>query len=330
MTWLVLRRLRGPILAALVLLAISSTGYVVIAGYDWFDGIYMTVITFGTIGYGEVHPLATAGRAWTIVMIGAGFAEFVYASATLTSLLVSGDIAQGIRARRSAHMCEQLHDHVIVVGFGRVGRAVIESVTRAGRSCAVVDQTRAREGEAAAMGAVLVAGDGRDVEVLQAAHIERAVALVTVLDDPSNLVVVVTARSLRPDLRIVARSNDQAWNARLLRAGAAQVVPVYESVGASLAASAVTDTEVGVQDLPGLGVRTEEIVVPPDSPAIGCSLAELMVLDSDVLLLGVRRETGALTRWHELDGPIAAGDVLVALGPAASLTGLAARLMPAP
>jgi len=325
-TRLVLRQLRRPIVAALVLLVISSAGYVVIEDYSWFDGVYMTVITFGTIGYGEVRPLGVAGRTWTMLMIVAGLAEFVYASATLTSLLLSGDVADRLRARRSLRMVEELEHHVIVVGFGRVGRAVTESVTSAGRQCAVIDLGRERQSDVEALGAVLVVGDARDVEVLDAARIERAVALVSVLDDPSNLVVVVTARSIRPDLRIVARTNDPAWNERLLRAGAAQVVPVYQSVGASLAASAVTESVVVVQDLPAVGMRTEEILVPTGSPAIGSSLPELMALDPDVLLLGVRREAGALTRWHELRGVIAAGDVLVALGSPASLAELAVRI----
>ena len=321
MLGLVLRRLRGPIVTAVVLVAISTAGYVIVAHYPWFDALYMTVITFGTIGYGEVQPLDHGGRLWTILMIVAGFAELVYSSATLTSLFLSGDIAELVRSRKVARMKDELHDHVIVVGYGRVGRAVTEAVRRTGRQCAVIDVRIERRSDAAELGAV---------EVLTDARIEAAAALVSVLDDPSNLVVVVTARSLQPELRIVARSNDQAWNARLLRAGAAQVVPVYESVGASLAASAVTDSVVAVQDLPAVGVRTEELVVPAASPAVGATLAELMATDPEVLLLGVRRDAGGLTRWHELDGPVAAGDVLVALGPPAALASLAERLAPTP
>lgn len=330
MLGLVLRRLRGPIVTAVVLVAISTAGYVIVAHYPWFDALYMTVITFGTIGYGEVQPLDHGGRLWTILMIVAGFAELVYSSATLTSLFLSGDIAELVRSRKVARMKDELHDHVIVVGYGRVGRAVTEAVRRTGRQCAVIDVRIERRSDAAELGAVFIEGDGREVEVLTDARIEAAAALVSVLDDPSNLVVVVTARSLQPELRIVARSNDQAWNARLLRAGAAQVVPVYESVGASLAASAVTDSVVAVQDLPAVGVRTEELVVPAASPAVGATLAELMATDPEVLLLGVRRDAGGLTRWHELDGPVAAGDVLVALGPPAALASLAERLAPSP
>lgn len=330
MARLVLQRLRGPILSGLVLVVVSTAGYVVFASYSWFDGLYMTAITLGTIGYGEVQPLDHAGRLWTMSVILAGFAELVYSSATLTSLFVSGDIAALVRSRKVERMKSTLHGHVVVVGFGRVGRAVTESVRRSGRGCAVIDLRAERRADAAELGAVFVEGDGREVEVLTAARIEEADALVSVLDDPSNLVVVVTARSLRPDLRIVARSNDQAWNSRLLRAGAAQVVPVYESVGASLAASAVTESVVAVQDLPGVGMRTEELVVPVGSPAIGNTLAELMAAEPEVLLLGVRQEAGGLTRWHELRGPLAAGDVLVALGPPGSLTSLAVRLAPVP
>lgn len=322
---LVVTRLRWPILSAAGLIGIAAAGYVVVADYSWMDALYMTIITLATVGYGEVQPLTAAGRWWTIVTIIAGFAVFVNATAQLTALLLSGEITDALEERRRSKMRDRLERHVIVVGYGRVGRATANSIREAGLACAVVEEDDSRADDIIRAGAVFVQGDGRDIETLQAAGIDHAVALSTALDDPDNLVVIVTARTLRPDLRIVTRVNDIHWSERLRRAGASQLVPVYESAGASIAATALSPEVLAVQELTGLGMRTEEILVPAGSPLAGCDLASVMERDPDLVLIGVRRDD-SLTRWHEVQGTLREGDVVVAMGSSTSLAVLAASM----
>lgn len=322
---IVIVRLRWAIAAAVALVAVATLGYVALEDYGWMDALYMTIITLATVGYGEVHPLDHLGRWFTIAVIVAGFAVFVNTTAQLTSLLLSGEISGAIRARRRDKMRNRLEGHVIVVGYGRVGRATVASVREAGLQCAVVEEDLSRADDITRTGAVFVEGDGRDNETLEAAGIDRAIALSTALDDPDNLVVTLTARTLRPDLRIVSRVNDMHWCERLRRAGASQLVPVYESAGASIAATALSPEVLAVQELTGLGMRTEEILVPTGSPLAGRDLASLMANDDQLVLIGVRRDSG-LTRWHEFEGALAEGDVLVAMGPTSSLATLAAAM----
>lgn len=300
---LVVTRLRWALVSAAALVTIAACGYMVIDDYGFEDALYMTVITLATVGYGEVQPLSSAGRWWTITVIIAGFAVFVNSTAQLTALLVSGEIRQALVERRRGKMRNRLERHVIVVGYGRVGRATVNSIREAGLACAVVEEDTTRADDITRAGAVFVKGDGRDIESLTAAGIDHAVALSTALDDPDNLVVIVTARTLRPDLRIVSRVNDIHWSERLLRAGASQLVPVYESAGASIAATAMSPDVLAVQELTGLGMRTEEILVPAGSPLAGCDLASVMSRDPDLVLIGVRRDDG-LTRWHEIEGTL--------------------------
>lgn len=322
---LVVTRLRWALLSAACLIAIAAAGYVVVADYSWMDALYMTVITLATVGYGEVQPLTAAGRWWTIVTIVAGFAVFVNATAQLTALLLSGEISDALEERRRSKMRDRLERHVIVVGYGRVGRATANSIREAGLACAVVEEDTSRADDIIRAGAVFVQGDGRDIETLQTAGIDHAIALSTALDDPDNLVVIVTARTLRPDLRIVTRVNDIHWSERLRRAGASQLVPVYESAGASIAATALSPEVLAVQELTGLGMRTEEILVPAGSPLAGCDLASVMERDPDLVLIGVRRDD-SLTRWHEVQGTLREGDVVVAMGSSTSLAELAASM----
>lgn len=317
--------LRRAIAIAVALIVVATVGYRLLEDYDWLDAFYMTIITLATVGYGEVEPLSDGGRLFTIGVILAGFTVFVYVTAQLTSLMLSGEITGVVRARRREKMRDRLEGHVIVVGYGRVGRATVHALRDAGLACAVVEEDASRQDEIAQTGAVLVEGDGRDIETLQAAGIDRAIALATALDDPDNLVVIVTARTLRPDLRIVSRVNDAHWCERLQRGGASQLVPVYESAGANIAATALTPDVIAVQDLLGLGMRTEELLVPRGSNLAGRALADLMAGDDDLVLIGIRREQ-MLTRWHEVEGALREGDVVVAMGPPRSLQVLADRM----
>ena len=319
---LVLERLRGPAIAALLAITVASAGYMVIEGWGWFDAVYMSVITMGQVGYGEVHELTTDGRVWTMAVIFAGFGVFVYSAASLTALFLSGDVAAALRERRRSKVREHLKDHVVIIGFGRVGRASADAAIRSGRSCVVIDSTDGVEDAVTSAG---LQGDARDSTVLRTAGATRAAALITTLDDPSNAVVALTARSIAPDVRIVARVSDSSWSKRLMRAGASHVVPVYESVGASMAATALDAEVLGVLAIPGTDMRVEEVEVGAGAQAEGLDLRALGSAVPALHILGLRQGT-EVRRWHEADGPLRAGDMLVVLGNSETLRRMTAMV----
>jgi voltage-gated potassium channel len=325
---LLLRRLANVFAVMMAVLIVATAGFVVVADYPWFDALYMSVITLATIGYSEVNPLDTAGRVWAITVIVAGFATFVYAASVLSSVFVSGEFTSAVKARREERMRERLQGHVIVVGFGRVGRAVVKGLVSEHRQCIVIDTKQSVADSIAAAGVVSLIGDANEESTLREAGIERAEAIVAAAhDDATNLVVVLTARALNPQLRIVARVNDPAWYDRICRAGAHSALSPYESYGVALAASALDASVVGVQDLPTLGLRAEEFTVVPGSPIVGMSLRDLAVAHPDVLVVGIRRDN-AITRWHEIPGPIAVNDVIVLLGEPSAMARVAAAVTP--
>ncbi len=314
----VARQLRGPIVAAIAIVSIAAAGYVIIDGWGWLDAVYMAVITVGQVGYSETRPLTTGTKVWTIGVIAGGFAVFAYSAASITALFLSRELSTAVREARRARMRKQMHDHVVVAGFGRVGRAAVEASRRGGRACVVVDTDPSKAEAVAASGAVFLPGDARDGTMLRLAGIHRAVALITSLDDPSNAVVALTARSLAPSIRIVTRVTDTGWRDRLTRAGASHVVPVYESVGASLAATALDAEVIGVLPIAGTDMRVEEVEVGAGSTAEGLALHEVAAQCEHVHLLGLRRQ-GDLVRWHESGDALRSGDVLVVLGTAPAL-----------
>ena len=196
----------------------------------------MTVITLGTIGYGEVQPLGTDGRLFTIGVIVASFATLLYAASVLTTMFTSGDLTRHVNERSAKKVRDGLRDHVIVVGFGRVGHAVVRSLHESGRQCVVLDLNEELDSAIHALGAVHVHGDATEVESLHAAGIDRAAGLVAATDkDATNLVVVLTARATAPNLRIVSRVNEPEWLQRIRHAGADVAQSPYESYGRHLA-----------------------------------------------------------------------------------------------
>jgi voltage-gated potassium channel len=324
MVALVLFRLRWALLLIGVLWAAATLGYVVIEGYGWVDAAYMTIITLGTVGFEEVHPLDTAGRVLTIVVIVVGFATFVYAVSALTNLYVSGDALAQRRHWRSKRMQEHLSGHVIVVGFGRVGQAVVRGLQELGKPCVVLDRDPALEEQMRGSGVVDVIGDGTNPDDLRRTGIDRAEALVAACDaDAANLVVVLSARATCPDLRIIARVNDAAWLERMKQAGADVAQSPYPSYGMSLAAASVASSVLDLHELPLLGLQTEEIEVRPGSPMTGLTPREISRRNDDVYVLGLRR-ADRIQPWHAIDGPVQPGDVLVVLGAPERLVALAA------
>ena len=327
--WLILFKLRWALLVILALSTFATASYVTFENYGWIDAIYMTVITLGTVGYGEIKPLDTSGRALTIGIIIIGFTTFVYAISVLTNLFVSGDVLDQLHHGRSKRMREELHDHVIVVGFGRVGQAVVRGLNEMGRQCVVIDKNREAEAQIRAAGGVEFIGDATSPDDLRRAGIDSAASLIAACDqDSENLVVVLTAHSTRPDLRIVSRVNHEDWKQRMEQAGADVAQSPYPSYGLSLAAAAVSSAVLDLHELPMLGLGTEEIEVPESSPLVGSTVAEILQLHPFTYVIGLRRDD-TLHPWHALEGTVMAGDVLVALGAPEHLVALAGAAVPA-
>ena len=323
MVALVLYRLRWALLAITAVAGLATIGYIVTDGYAWFDALYMTVITLGTVGYEEVQPLDTAGRLLTIAVIIVGFTTFVYAVSVLTNLFVSGDALAQVHRRRSKRMREELHDHVIVVGFGRVGQAVVRGLQELGKQCVVLDRNPTAESAIRAAGGVEVIGDATSQDDLHRAGITRVDALIAACDaDSENLVVVLTARATRADLRIISRVNEATWLQRMQQAGADVAQSPYPSYGMSLAAAAVSASVLDLHDLPLLGLGTEEIQIPGGSTLIGATASDLATAHPCAYVVGLRR-ADELHPWHKIEGAIREGDVLVALGAPEHLVALA-------
>ena len=215
------------------LLFLGSLGYVLIEGWSFFDALYMTITTLTTVGYGEIHPLDQAGRAYTMVLILAGVGVMLYIVGALARVVVEGEIQAALGKRKIRRRVQKLKDHYIICGYGRLGKIIARQLSNAGISLVVVESDPEVIAKVEAQGYTFIAGDATREEVLLEAGIERAKGLVAVLhSDAGNVYITLTARSLNPRLFIVARGEEPGSQQKLLRAGADKVESPYEMGGA--------------------------------------------------------------------------------------------------
>jgi voltage-gated potassium channel len=311
------------VLAAIVI--IGTVGYVLL-GFGVLDATYQTVTTITTVGFREVEPLDGAGQVFTIVLILAGVGTALYTLTVGLELIVEGHLGQAMEKRRMDKHIDALREHVIVCGWGRVGRAIAREVAEAGRPLVVIDHDPERV--ATIEGHLYVLGDATSDEVLQRAGIDRAAALVAALaTDAENLFITLSGRALQPELFIVARAREEASVEKLTRAGADRVVNPQEIGGARMAAFLlrphVTEFLDVVMHDRNIELRLEEVELRPGSPFEGLTLSEAKVRDrTGALVLALRDEHGTFVTNPDPDTGLAAGQILIAIGTEAQLVAL--------
>ncbi|NWG00354.1 MAG: potassium channel protein [Thermoanaerobaculaceae bacterium] len=275
------RRLSRYVLLLAAVLAFGTLGYRLVEGAPLWDCFYMTVITLTTVGYHEVFPLSLAGEAFTVVLLAVGIGLLLTAATELARSIVEGELRSVLGSSRRSRMLERLQDHEVVCGWGRMGQAVVAELVRARRQVVTVERHPDRIRELEAAGLLHVAGDATEERTLRAAGVHRARGLVACLDDDAhNVYTVLTARSLNPNLFIVARATEEGAEGRMLRAGADRVMNPYRLGGLRLAhmlakPGVVDFLDFSLQPSSGEHLLLEQLSVTENSPLAGKSLAEL-------------------------------------------------------
>ena len=230
-------------LVALVILGVhvvGTLGYMLIEGWSAWDAFYMTVISVTTVGYGEVHPMSQAGRAFTVVVLLTGVGAFFSAFTLFMSELSEGGFAERRERRRLARMIDSLNDHFILCGFGRMGEIIAREFSRQDVPFVVIERNPERMHLAMDEGFLAVEADASNEEVLKRVGIQRARGFVAAVGtDAENVYAVLSARLLKPDLFIVGRAESEDARTKLKRAGADRVISPYHLGGVQLAQTAL-------------------------------------------------------------------------------------------
>lgn len=314
------RLYRALLLVALVVGG-GTAGYALLEGWDLLDALYMTVITMATVGYAETHPLSDSGRVFTIGLIVASISIAGYAISTIISFVVEGEFYRALRERHMDQRIARLTDHVILCGGGRTGRPIASELHQTHTPFVVIEQDPAVVGEIRQHGDILyLQGDATQDETLHLAGIARARGLIAALgDDKDNVFIVLTARSLNPRLRIVARANDDANMSKLIKAGANEVVSPNLIGGLRMASVMLRPAVVTFLDqmlrAPDQTLRVEEIHVARVPALVGKTLGEADVAGrTGMIVLAIQPTQGGYRFNPGPDTPLQAGDILIVIG----------------
>ena len=319
------RRLIALLVALLVLVIAGSVAFTITDGVSFGYGFVWTLDTVTTLGSIQ-DPHTTAGRAVVVGLEIFGIGTLFYGLATVAEFFVSGQLSGLLQERRSQRMIDSFTDHVIVCGFGRVGRQVSRDLTQAGIRHVAIDAEPMNREPAETMGVRFLESYAADDEVLLGAGIRRARAVIACVDsDADNIFIALTARELVPEILIVARASADDSEKKLLRAGADRVISPYKTSGSEMARIALHPQVGGAVQV--ADYRMEEIDVPGACRGVGAMLEEVR---GETVIVAVRHTDGRLEPQPAPESVIEAGDMLVAIGRPAALEALESLFQPEP
>ncbi len=311
-----LARLRLAALGVALVVVGGTAGYMAF-GLSLLDALYQTVTTVTTVGFRELGVFGPPEQLFTIVLIVVGVGLVLYTFTLVVQVVVEGQLSEMVGRRRMDRKIADMSGHVVLCGWGRVGRAVAGDLAQAGKQVVIVDSNADR---VQGVQYPTVVGDATLDQTLRAAGIERAGTLVAALaDDAANLFVTLSGRTLNPDLFIVARARQEDSIDKLNRAGADRVVNPQE-LGAARMASFVVRPHVAefidvVMHERSMEFRMQEVVIPAGSKLAGHNLRDLdLRQQAGVLVLAVRDEGGVFRSNPDPDTAIHSGDVVIAVG----------------
>jgi voltage-gated potassium channel len=326
-----LRRVVYAICAFLGVLVIGTLGYVVLAGWPFFDSLYMTVITMGGVGYREIHPLSPLGQVWTMLIIFGGVGALGFAVITVTDFMVEGHFSGILEGRRMDRRIEGMSGHHVVAGLGRVGLVVAEEFETQGRPFVVIDADDEALAGARERGWAWVRGDATEEATLREAGIERASSLIAALDsDAANVFVTLTAKGIVPSIFVVARATTPSAEDKLARSGADRVITPTEIGGRRMAAMVMRPEVVDFLDVVsrgnGIEMKLEQIVLQEGDPYAGMTIGDAHIRSATgAYVLAVSGANGTVNQNPSPETVMRAGDRLVILGSEDQLKALAER-----
>lgn len=305
-----------------VVVACGSFGYWYIEDYSILDAIYMTVITLTTTGFGEVVPLTSNGKIFTMVLLLIGVAIVTYSLTTIMNYIVSIDFSN-IRREKMEKKISQLKGHTIVCGYGRMGEIICKKLHEEGVTFVVVEK---RENLIALLkknGFLHIEGDASSDENLEKAGIKEAKTLVSVIDsDTDGLYIALAGRSFNPDLFIIVRANERKARRRMIRAGADKVILPFVMSGMKVAESVINPEVEETFSISQLQTSTKiqivDLLIEDQSTTKGRDIQSVGKEISEIIIVGVKKSDESLIFNPKGEYLFEAGDTLIAMGERAS------------
>jgi len=313
-------RLRYLSLLVLGVIAGGTIGFSLIEHWNILDSLYMTVITISTVGFQEVHELSPTGRGFSIILIVVGVGATFYGLGVFFELLVEGQIRGLMGKRRMERSLRRMKDHYVVIGYGRVGRRVVDELRRRNKKLVVIESEPRLQDQMTEEKIPFVPGDATEDKTLEAAGIRDAQCLVVSLPNQAdNVLITLTARQMCSGLRIVARADEDGADKKLRLAGADAVVCPHETGGMRMAIASVSPNVLDFMQVAGGdegGIRIDELQIAEKSELCGSTLRESPIRSKlGLTVVALKKADGTMRFSPDASERIEANDILIVIGP---------------
>lgn len=315
-------------LLVILVACVGTLGFCLIEHWNAFDALYMTVITLTTVGYGEVHPLHNGGRCFAMLLMLIGVGTLLFILSDTAQLIVESDPRELFGRRRMREQIGKLKNHQIVCGFGRTGQEIAKQLRVSKVPFIVIENDAERCKRAKDEGILYIHGDATADEVLQEAQVGSAKGIVCALsDDAANTFIALSAKEFNESISIVCRAANPGAEAKMMRAGAHNVISPYVIAGRRMASAVTHPLVLEFLDVamhnPAFDLRLEQIMITLHSKLAGLSLRDANIKQTvGAMVLAVNKKGQLLTN----PGPefvFEEGDIIVALGAEDELNKLA-------
>ena len=297
-----MKKISLALLLLLFLVSLGTFGYIYIEGFSFLESLYMTIITISTVGFQELKPLSWQGKLFTIFLIIGSVGIFAYAVTIIGNFLIEGHLTFISRRKKMQKQLEFLKKHYIICGINRVAKEAIKEFKKAGVDFIVVAEKIEEEKEELFKDVLFLEGDPTSDETLQKVKITQAKGLLSCLDsDKENLFVVISARNLNPNLKIITLVKEEGSISKFLKAGTDNVILPEVIGGRRMASVALRPQVLSFLDVmtttaqEGLSLKLEEVDVPKKSVLANLSLAKAKIPQkTGLLVVAIKKASGFL------------------------------------
>jgi voltage-gated potassium channel len=329
-----IRHLKICILLLILVVLLGVSGYMAIEKWNFLDALYMSVTTLTTVGYGEVHKLSSMGRLFTMAFIIIGVVYFLYIAGAVVQFMVEGQIRAILGRRSLDKKIDQLKNHYIVCGYGRIGKTLCSILTKKAVDLVVIEKDKEVIPVMMEDKMLYISGDAEDETNLIKAGIRHAKGLIAVLaTDTDNVFLVLTARQLNPNLYIMANASRNESKPKLLAAGANRVELPYDMGAVSMAQRIIRPTVTNFLDL-AFAQKRKDIQMEEIPVGLSSKLVNVMLKDSGIrqqynlIIIAVKKSDDSMLFNPSFEAIIESGDTVIAVGQEENLKKLEKVLNP--
>jgi voltage-gated potassium channel len=313
-------KLKIALIVLLYIFIIGTFGFHYIEGWGFVDSFYTTIATLSTVGYGDFSPETTAGKFFAVFIIIFGVGTMLYSFGLVSETVMEGRLRNLLGRGKLEKIIEKMNNHYIICGGGRIGFLICRELMAGKIPCLIIDNNPEVIQKAQDESFIYCKGDATQDKVLITAGIKRARGVVCVLpSDAENLYVILTAKELNQKIYIMARSEEEESEHRLLRAGADKVMSPYTLGGVRMAMAIMRPAMLDFIEITtsrqSLELRMEEISICKDSPFISKTLEDSGIRKRfGLIIVAVKKDSGKMIFNPMANYIIEEGDRLISMG----------------